>query len=61
MEPMISTKARTSSPTMFKDLQTRAKLAGKSETLHYEFPDGRHMLIRPTEAAQHWSVLWERY
>jgi hypothetical protein len=40
---------------------TRAKLVGKSETLHYEFPDGRHMIIRPTEANQHWSVLWERY
>jgi hypothetical protein len=40
---------------------TRAKLMGKSETLHYEFPDGRHMIIRPTEAGQHWSVLWERY
>jgi Lipocalin-like domain len=40
---------------------TREKLVGKSETLHYEFPDARHMLIRPTNPDQHWSVLWERY
>ena len=40
---------------------TREKLAGKSETLHYELPDTRHMIIRPTQAGQHWSVLWERY
>ena len=40
---------------------TREKLVGKSETLHYELPDERHMIIRPTQADQHWSVLWERY
>ncbi|MGA8940896.1 MAG: aldo/keto reductase, partial [Acidobacteriaceae bacterium] len=40
---------------------TRAKLVGKRETLHYEFPDEQHMMIRPTQADQHWSVLWERY
>ncbi|HTU47766.1 MAG TPA: lipocalin-like domain-containing protein [Bryobacteraceae bacterium] len=40
---------------------TREKLVGKSETLHYDFPDNRHMIIRPTQADQHWSVTWERY
>ena len=40
---------------------TRQKLVGKSETLHYEFPDKRHMVIRPTQADQHWFVVWERY
>lgn len=40
---------------------TREKLVGKSEVLHYEFPDGQHMIIRPTEANQHWSVTWQRY
>lgn len=40
---------------------TREKLVGTSETLHYDFPDDRHMIIRPTRADQHWSVTWERY
>jgi hypothetical protein len=40
---------------------TREKLVGTSETLHYDFPDSRHMVIRPTQADQHWSVIWERY
>jgi hypothetical protein len=40
---------------------TREKLVGHSETLRYEFPDDRHMVIRPTQADQHWSVLWQRY
>lgn len=40
---------------------TREKLVGKSETLHYEFPDNRHMVIKPTQADQHWFVVWERY
>lgn len=40
---------------------TREKLVGTSETLHYDFPDSRHMIIRPTQADQHWSVTWERY
>lgn len=40
---------------------TREKLVGKSETLHYQLPDNRHMIIRPTQADQHWSVTWERY
>ena len=40
---------------------TREKLVGKSETLHYDFPDNRHMVIRPTQADQHWFVVWERY
>jgi len=40
---------------------TREKLVGKSETLHYDFPDNRHMIIRPTQADQHWSVTWGRY
>lgn len=40
---------------------TREKLIGTSETLHYEFPDTRHMIIRPTQADQHWSANWERY
>jgi Lipocalin-like domain len=40
---------------------TREKLIGRSETLHYDFPDRRHMIIRPTQTAQHWSVTWERY
>jgi hypothetical protein len=40
---------------------TRAKLVGKSETLHYDLPGKRRMIIRPTQADQHWSVTWERY
>lgn len=40
---------------------TREKLVGKSETLHYDFPDSRHMIIRPTQSGQDWSVTWERY
>ncbi|MDE3186650.1 MAG: lipocalin-like domain-containing protein [Acidobacteriota bacterium] len=40
---------------------TRERLVGTSETLHYDFPDGRHMIIRPTQPDQHWSVNWERY
>ena len=40
---------------------TREKLAGKSETLHYQLPDDRHMIIRPVQPDQHWSVTWERY
>jgi hypothetical protein len=40
---------------------TREKLVGRSETLHYEFPDNQHMIIRPTQADQHWSVTWQRY
>jgi hypothetical protein len=31
------------------------------ETLQYDLPDKRHMIIRPTQADQHWSVTWERY
>lgn len=40
---------------------TREALVGKSETLRYELPDKRHMVIKPTLADQHWSVVWERY
>jgi hypothetical protein len=40
---------------------TREKLVGKNETLDYELPDNRHMIIRPRQADQHWSVVWERY
>ena len=40
---------------------TRERLVGKSETLHYDLPDSRQMIIRPTQADQHWSVTWERY
>ena len=40
---------------------TREKLVGQNETLHYELPDTRHMVIRPTQSDQHWSVIWERY
>lgn len=40
---------------------TRERLVGTSETLHYDFPDSRHMIIRPTQSDQHWSVTWERY
>ena len=40
---------------------TREKLVGKSETLTYELPDARHMIIRPVQPGQHWSVTWERY
>lgn len=40
---------------------TREKLVGTSETLHYDFPDSRHMIIRPTQPDQHWAVIWERY
>jgi hypothetical protein len=40
---------------------TRERLVGTSETLHYDLPDSRHMIIRPTQTDQHWSVTWERY
>ena len=40
---------------------TREKLVGTSETLHYDLPDSSHMVIRPTQSDQHWSVTWERY
>lgn len=40
---------------------TRDKLVGTSETLHYDLPDSGHMIIRPTQADQHWSVTWERF
>jgi hypothetical protein len=40
---------------------TREKLVGQTETLHYEFPDSRHMIVSPTQPDQHWSVVWERY
>jgi len=40
---------------------TREKLVGTSETLHYDLPDDQHMIIWPTQADQHWSVVWERY
>lgn len=40
---------------------TRGKLVGTSETLYYEFPDNRHLIIRSTQPDQHWSVTWERY
>jgi hypothetical protein len=40
---------------------TREKLVGKSETLQYDFQDSRHMIIRPAQTDQHWSVTWERY
>jgi hypothetical protein len=40
---------------------TREKLVGKSETLVYDLPDERHMVIRPVQSDQHWSVTWERY
>lgn len=40
---------------------TREKLVGQSETLAYELPDNHHMIIRPANPDQHWSVTWERY
>jgi len=40
---------------------TREKLVGINETLHYDFPDSRHMIIRPTQPDQHWVVTWQRY
>ena len=40
---------------------TREKLVGTTETLHYDLPDNRHLVIRPTQTGQHWSVTWERY
>lgn len=40
---------------------TREKLVGTSETLHYDFPDSRHMMIRPAQPSKHWSVIWKRY
>ena len=40
---------------------TRDKLVGQTERLSYELPDPQHMIIRPTDPSQHWSVTWERY
>ena len=39
---------------------TREKLVGRNEALSYELPDDRHMIIRPVQSDQHWSVTWER-
>lgn len=40
---------------------TRDKLVGQTETLSFELPDAHHIIIRPTDPKQHWSVTWERY
>lgn len=40
---------------------TRDKLVGQTETLSYELPDARHLIIRPADPSQHWSVTWERF
>jgi hypothetical protein len=40
---------------------TRERLVGTSETLRYDFPDSRHMIIRASQPDQHWAVTWERY
>ena len=40
---------------------TRDAFVGTDELLHPTFPDAKHLVMRPAELDQHWSVTWERY
>ncbi len=40
---------------------TRDAFVGTEERLRPTFPDARHLVVRPADPDQHWSVTWERY
>ncbi len=40
---------------------TRDALVGTDELLRPAFPDARHLVMRPADPDEHWSVTWERY
>ena len=40
---------------------TRDAFVGTDELLQPTFPDDKHLVIRPADPDQHWSVTWERY
>lgn len=40
---------------------TRDALVGADELLHPTFPDRKHLVMRPADPNQHWSVIWEKY
>ncbi len=40
---------------------TRDAFVGKDELLRPTFPDKKHLVMRPADPDQHWSVTWERY
>lgn len=39
---------------------TRDALVGTEELLRLTFPDSKHLVVRPADLEQHWSVTWER-
>lgn len=39
---------------------TRDALVGTDELLRPTFPDAKHLVMRPADPEQHWSVTWER-
>ena len=39
---------------------TRDHLVGTEELRMYSFPDARHLVMRPADPKQHWSVTWEK-
>lgn len=40
---------------------TRDAFVGTDELLRPAFPDKKHLVMRPADPDQHWSVTWERY
>jgi Lipocalin-like domain len=40
---------------------TRDAFIGTEEVLRPTFPDPKHLVMRPDDPDQHWSVTWERY
>jgi hypothetical protein len=40
---------------------TRDAFVGTEELLRPSFPDARHLVNRPADPNQHWSVTWEKY
>lgn len=39
---------------------TRDAFVGTEELLRPTFPDEKHLVMRPADPQQHWSVTWER-
>ena len=39
---------------------TRDAFVGTDELLRPTFPDSKHLVMRPANAEEHWSVIWER-
>lgn len=40
---------------------TRDAFVGTDELLRPTFPDEKHLVMRPADPDQHWSVTWEKY